>query len=134
MDNIETVVNGFEMRNPDKLERVVMGNMGRAGVLEGGLTEEVAIKNPELVLAHYDKLAGYITKDGIKIKTGSFWDFKGKAPRKVPEVMYIFSIGADKVEVADPKDLAKAISTLETATAQKEAVIKEKKAKSKFKK
>lgn len=134
MDNIETVVNGFEMRNPDKLERVVMGNMGRAGVLEGGLTEKVAIKNPELVLAHYDKLAGYITKDGIKIKTGSFWDFKGKAPREVPEVMYIFSVGADKVEVADPKDLAKAIGTLETATAQKEAVIKEKKAKSKFKK
>lgn len=127
---MENKVNGFVMENADKVERVIYGNMGRAGVLEGGLGEDA---EPELILANYDKLAGYITKDGIKIKTGSFWDFKAKAARKTPDVMYIFNIGSDKVEVRDPKDLASAISTVEKVREQKEEKVKEKKAKSKLK-
>lgn len=124
-------INGFVLENPDKLERVVHGNMGRAGVMEGGLGEGAS---PELILAHYDKLAGYITKDGVKIKTGSFWDFKGKCPRKTPELMYIFNIGGDKIEVDDPSNLASAVSTVKKAITEKEEKVKEKKAKSKFKK
>ena len=127
---MENKVNGFVMENADKVERVIYGNMGRAGVLEGGLGEDA---EPELILANYDKLAGYITKDGIKIKTGSFWDFKAKAARKTPDVMYIFNIGSDKVEVRDPKDLASAISTVEKVREQKEEKATEKKAKSKLK-
>ena len=123
-------VNGFVMENQDKVDRVKLGNMGRAGTLEGGLGEDA---KPELVLAHYDKLAGYITKDGIKIKTGSFWDFTKKKPREKPELMYIFNVGGEKIEVADPKDLAKAVGMVEKAVAEKEQKVKEKKAKSKFK-
>lgn len=124
------IINGFKLENPDKLERVIHGDMGRGGVLEGGIGEDA---EPGLVLAHYDKLAGYITKDGVKIKTGSFWDFKGKAPRKEPEIMYIFNIGGDNVEVDDPSNLASAISTVEKVRAEKEEKVKTKKAKSKFK-
>lgn len=90
------LIDGFRLENSDKLERVVSGNMGRGGVLEGGLGENAEL---ELVLAHYDKLGGYITKDGAGIKIGSFWDFKAKAPRKVPEVVYVFNVGGDRVEV-----------------------------------
>lgn len=129
-----TIIDGFKLENPDKVERAVHGDMGRNGALEGGLGDEVASKNPSLVLARYDKLAGYITKDGIKIKTGSFWDFKAKAPRKEPEVMYIFNVGGDRVEVDDPKNLSDAIRKVETIRTEAEEKVKVKKSKSKFKK
>lgn len=125
------IINGFQLENDEKLSRVVFGVMGRAGILQGGLGEEAT---PELVIAHYDKLAGYITKDGVKIKTGSFWDFKAKAPRDEPVITFIFNVGGDKVEVDDPKNLATAINTVSKARAEKEEKIKEKKSKSKFKK
>lgn len=128
------IIDGFKLENSDKIERVVNGDMGRSGTLEGGLGEEEARKNPSLVLARYDKIAGYITKDGIKVKTGSFWDFKLKAPRKEPEVMFIFNIGGDRVEVDDPKNLSDAIRKVETIRTEAEEKVKVKKAKSKFKK
>lgn len=154
---VETNVKGFEMTNTDKLNRVIFGDMGRGGVLVGGLGVEKAQEDPELVLARYDRIAGRITKDGIKIKRGSFWDFVLKKPRQkitkkvitkaskdkpevtkdvveyTPEVMYIFPIGGEFVEVDDPKNLAAAITVVEKAKADKEAKFKAKKAKSKFK-
>jgi hypothetical protein len=129
MENFITI-KGFHLENQEKLDRVVFGDMGRAGVLEGGLGEDA---EPELVLAHYDKIGGYITKGGVKIKNGSFWDSKKKAPRTEDEVMYLFNIGGDTVEVDDPKNLAEAISVVEKTRSEKEAKVKEKKAKSKFK-
>lgn len=130
-----TKIDGYTLENPDKVERVVFGNMGRGGVLEGGLGLEAAEKNPSLVLAHYDRLAGYITKDGIKIKTGSFWDFtRGvNKPRAKPEIMYIFNVGGEKIEVDDPKNLAQAVNTVQKAVKAKEEKVKEKIKKSKFK-
>lgn len=124
------LIDGFKLENPDKLERVIHGDLGRAGVMEGGLGENA---EPSLVLATYDKLAGFITKDGVKIKTGSFWDFKAKAPRKTPEIKYIFRISGEFVEVDDPSQLAEAISTVEKVRTEKEEKVKAKKAKSKFK-
>lgn len=124
-----TIINDFKLESPEKLERVVMGNMGRGGVLEGGLGVDA---DENLVLAHYDKLGGLITKDGTKIKTGSFWDFKTKSVRKEPEVMFIFNIGGDNVEVDNPSNLHKAIKTLEEAKIEKENKLKEKKSKSKL--
>lgn len=129
MENFKHI-NGFVLENGDKLERVVAGDMGRGGVLEGGLGEEAA---PELVLAHYDKIGGLITKDGIKIKNGSFWDIKAKKPRVEPDVKYLFNIGGDIVETDAPSNLATAIAEVEVARSKKEAVIKEKKSRSKFK-
>lgn len=125
------IVNGFQIENAEKLERVIYGTMGRGGELMGGLGLEA---DPELVLAHYDKLAGFITKDGVKVKTGSFWDFKAKAPRSKAEVMFIFNIGGDNVEVDDPANLHKAIEVVGKARAEKEAKVKAAKKKSKFSK
>jgi hypothetical protein len=123
-------INGFVLENPDKLERVVFGNMGRAGVLEGGLGENA---EPELVIAHYDKIAGHITKDGTKVKRGSFWDFEKKAPRATPEIMFVFKIGGENVEVDNPANLAKAIKVVEEVKMEKENKVRAAKAKSKFK-
>ena len=125
------IVNGYQLENPEKLERVVMGVLSRAGTLEGGLGLDA---EPELVLASYDRLAGFITKDGVKVKTGSFWDFKAKAPRKEPQVMFIFNIGGDNVEVDDPSNLHKAIEVVGKARKEKEEKFKEAKKKSKFSK
>lgn len=125
------VINGFQLENEEKLNRVVNGVVGRAGVPQGGLGVDA---KPELVLAHYDKLAGYITKNGTKVKTGSFWDFKAQQPRATPDIKFIFNVGGDKVEVDDPKNLAEAISTLQEVKTKKETEVKEKKAKSKFSK
>lgn len=131
MENF-TNINGFTLEDSNKLERVLFGDMGRAGELSGGLGLEA---EPELVLANYDRLAGFITKDGVKIKTGSFWDFSRsvKAPRKVPQVVYVFNIGGDMVEVDDPANLHKAIEVVGKARAEKEEKVKKAKAKSKFK-
>lgn len=122
-------IDGFDLVNPDKLERVIYGNMGRAGTLEGGLGEDA---KPSLVLAHYDKIGGLIKKDGTKIKNGSFWDNKKKVPRETPEVLYLYNVGGEIVEVSDPSELAAAVNTLNQSLAEKEAQFKEKKAKSKL--
>jgi|SRR3990167_37113 len=125
------IINGFQIENFDKLERVVSGTVTRAGELSGGLGLEA---DPELVLAHYDKLAGFITKDGVKIKTGSFWDFKTKAPRKEPDVKFIFNIGGDNVEVDNPANLHKAIEVVGKARAEKEEKVRKARKGSKFNK
>ena len=127
-------IDGFVLQNSGKTERVINGELGREGSLVGGMGEKEAKENPSLVLARYDKIAGYITKDGVKIKTGSFWDIKKKCPREKPEVMYIFNIGGEKIEVDNPANLASAVSTIQKVVAEKEERVKEKKAKSKFKK
>lgn len=135
------VIDGFVLENADKLERVIYGDVKRAGVPEGGLIEqyeEVGKIPKELVLAHYDKLAGFITKtaggaERVKIKTGSFWDFRNKRPHKEPKIMYIFRVGGENVEVDDPSNLARAVTTIQSAVSEKEQKNEERRARAKRK-
>ena len=121
------VIDGFVLENADKLTRVIEGEVKRAGVPEGGLLAQYGDieKIPkELVLAHYDKLAGFITKNvggdrRVKIKTGSFWDFRKKKPHDEPKVIYLFRVGGEQVEVDDPSKLAQAVTTVEVALEEK---------------
>lgn len=129
------VIDGFVLENADKLERVIHGEVKRAGTPEGGLGEDA---EPSLVLAHYDRLAGYITKsvggaERVKVKTGSFWDFKKKIPREKPEITYLFRVGGDLVEVDDPANLAQAMTTLQSAVSEKEKKNQERKERAKRK-
>ena len=143
------IVNGFVMQNADKLDRVLEGTVGRSGNAEGGLKashgEDVLEEQPELVLAHYDKLGGLIISEegNYKVKTGSFWDFKKKAPRGegkgdkfkyTPEVLYIFNVNGEKIELSDPKELASAMQTVDRVIEKKKVEFKAKKAKSKLSK
>lgn len=135
------VIDGFVLENHDKLQRAVEGEVKRAGVPEGGLLQEYGELSkipPALVLAHYDRLAGYITKNvggsgSVKVKTGSFWDFKKKAPRPKPKLMYIFNVGGTKVEVDNPANLAVAVTTVERALSEKEQKNAERRARAKAK-
>lgn len=137
-------IKGFELAGQEKLERVILGKQDSSGHLVGGLglfdEEGKAVDsegkelNGDLILALYDKEGGLIKKDGIRIKTGSFWDFRFKRARTEPDIMYNFPVGAgDFVEVRDPSELGKAIQTIELAKQGKAQAFKEKKSKSKFK-
>jgi len=41
------------------------------------------------ILIEYDRLGGYITLNGEKVKNGSFWDYKAGIARIKPEVVVI---------------------------------------------
>lgn len=43
---------------------------------------------PEALLAAYDRLGGFISLGGKKIKMGTFWDFRRSAPVAKPEVAF----------------------------------------------
>ena len=67
--------------------------------MSGGVGENAS---DEVKLAEYDKLAGYITKDGNKVKTGSFWDFDKRKMREVSKVIIVFKdLNGEKVEVGE---------------------------------
>ena len=68
-------------------------------VLKSLLTRAVRIS----FLSSFDtNLINLFTKNGNKVKTGSFWDFKKKAPRETPEVVFIFrDLRGEVVEVPD---------------------------------
>lgn len=137
-------VKGYELAGQEKLDRVVLGKQNRLGQLEGGLglySDDGTVVDSEgnpvdenEILARYDREGGLILKDSIKIKNGAFWDSKFKRARKEPDIWYLFPVGAgDFVEVRDPKELGKAIQTIEAAKQEKVAKFKAKKSKSKFK-
>src|SRR3990167_3844861 len=153
------VINDFVLENEDKLKRVIYGEPARTGQSAGGLIEkykELELIPPDEVLAHYDKLGGYITKgigggQRVKIKNGAFWDGRKKQPRgerivtkdkegkeKVdfkfkPEVIYVFKVGGNFIEVDDPKKLAQSITSVESAIAEDRAKNDAKKARARAK-
>lgn len=95
-------INGFVLENPDKIKRVIEGNEMRNGQLQGGLGEGA---EPSLILAHYDKLGGYITKNGAKVRQGSFWDIKNKKPFEEPKVFLTYNVEGETVLVQDGVEL-----------------------------
>lgn len=120
------VIDGFVLENEDKLRRAIEGEPARSGQSTGGLLEkykELELIPPAEVLAHYDKLGGYITKgigggERVKVKNGAFWDIRKKVPREKPEIMYVFKVGGNFIEVDDPAKLAQAIQKVENAVAE----------------
>lgn len=120
------VIDGFVLENEDKLRRAIEGEPARSGQSTGGLLEkykELELIPPVEVLAHYDKLGGYITKgigggERVKVKNGAFWDIRKKVPREKPEIMYVFKVGGNFIEVDDPAKLAQAIQKVENAVAE----------------
>lgn len=93
----------FILENENKLHRAINGTVGKNGAAEGGVGEKAA---DEDILAAYDKLGGLITKEGNKVKIGSFYDFAKKTKREVPEVLLEFrDIDGDVVELGVDEDL-----------------------------
>ena len=99
---------GFKLENEEKIERAKHGTIIRGGqVVLGGLDQMIQqgkLKEPvkpekgaskeeekayqetleaynKALLAEYDRLGGFVTKDGVKVKSGSFYDFQKKVAR-----------------------------------------------------
>ena len=123
-------IDGFVLENKDKLQRVVEGELGRSGYLEGGLGLEA---DPKAVLVAYDKKGGLITKDGVKVESGAFFDPRSKQPRKEPKVVLIYNVGGNFIKVNDPSELPGKILELSGIDQKKQAEFAEKKKRSSIK-
>jgi hypothetical protein len=97
----------YVLENEDKVNRAINGTILDKGRLVGGVGEKAA---PELILAEYDRLGGYITKDGLKVKTGSFYDFAKKEPKKEPTPLFEVGVEGEVIDMSeeDAKSLRKA--------------------------
>lgn len=113
----ERTVNGYVAENAEKWNRAVEGSIAREGTLVGGVGKDAS---PEAKLAAYDRLGGLITKDGRKVKTGSFYDFKKQAQREVPEVVLILNnLEGDVVEIPEGEEIPLEVRAAEMAGAKK---------------
>lgn len=84
--------------NEDKVRRVIEGDVNRQGALAGGIGD----KDKALILAHYDRKGGFIKNAaGDKVKMGCFWDFKNNKPFEKPEVILVYRINGQEVEVPE---------------------------------
>jgi hypothetical protein len=91
-------IEGFELVNAEKIDRVINGTLDRDGALKGGLGADA---DPADILAGYDRLGGLIRRDGDTVKTGTFWDFKAKKAVAKPIIVCQYRINGKVVEVAD---------------------------------
>jgi len=117
---VETKFGTFELVNEDKVERVVVGTTNSEGAFVNGLGEDA---DPLDILTEYDRQGGLIRgREGQKVKTGSFFDFKRKAARKAPEIVYVFRVNGQSVELPEDQEPTleqKAATTKKRATKKK---------------
>lgn len=91
----------FILQNQEKVVRAAEG----AATSDGGLSGGVGYEDKDLLLVTYDKLGGLILEDGNKVKTGSFWDFKGGVAWKSPKVVYVVRVDGAEVEIPKGKKM-----------------------------
>lgn len=96
-------VGDFVLENEDKVERALHGSVTRLGKQEGGVGDNAS---DEALLAEYDRLGGLITKDGLKVKTGSFYDFSAKKPREEAQIIFVTNLEGDLVDVTEEEATA----------------------------
>lgn len=108
---------GFTMEYKPKVDRAVFGSAGRDG-LYGGVGEKATA---EEILAKYDQLGGYITKDGYKVKNGVFFNKNSdeKEPVKNPDVVLLVTVNGETVEHREGEE-----ETLELKLAKKQVATK----------
>lgn len=111
-------VNGYELVNDEKVTRATFGTMGRMGALTGGVGEKEAEENPDKLIAEYDRLGGLITKNGDKVKMGSFYDFEKKKPRETPDVKILYTVNGKVIELAEDAPLPIAVRAQKQSDAE----------------
>lgn len=130
-------IKGFELVNEEKVERAINGTITSLNEKIGGIIAEDGTYDEDELLAEYDKLGGLITRGEDRVKTGSFYDFANKRPRKEPKIMFIYNINGKVVEVEDGKELpglvraAKELERLESEEEVTEEKVDKKKKKGK---
>lgn len=104
---------GYTIRNNEKWTRAVYGAPGPNGTLINGVGEEATDLEK---LAAYDRLAGLILKDGNRVKTGSFWDFKKNKPHAKPQVVFVFrDLTGEVVEIPEGEEIPVEVKAAEMA-------------------
>lgn len=116
-------IKGYDLVNTQKLDRALNGEQQGSSERVGGVGNGVYwekgawMKEGEIIsdkevaaletalLAEYDRLGGLIRLDGDKVKTGCFYNFKGRKPFETPDVKLEFMINGKKVEVDADKPL-----------------------------
>ena len=83
---------GVVMVNEEKVGRAVFGMATSRGLVNG--VGEGA--SPEIILAKYDQLHGYMTKGGYKVKHGTFGDKNGK-PIENPKTVLLIKVNGEVV-------------------------------------
>ncbi len=143
-------IKSFTLVDAQKLDRALNGTPRGDGTTIGGVGngayflegkwmrngEELEESKVEIlesaVLAEYDKVGGLIRKNGDKVKTGSFFDFKGKKPFDKPKVSFVYQVNGKFIEVPEGKELpgeVKAVKMLEEQDLDTNEEVEEKKSK-----
>jgi hypothetical protein len=112
-------IGNFQLANLDKLERALNGHLGNDGHMTGGvanlayqedgvwkregaeLSEKEVATLEAAILVEYDRIGGLIKRDGEKVATGGFYDFKAKTAHKTPQVKVEYRIGERVMLVPD---------------------------------
>ena len=125
------IINGYELANEEKLNRVIYGSMGREGQLRGGIgdlgptphrvnQEEHEAAYEKKLLAYYDRLGGLVRKNGHNIKIGAFWDFVKRKPHDKPHVQFVFrDIEGKEVLIEEGEAIPLEVKAAEVAKTQK---------------
>jgi hypothetical protein len=120
-------VKGYTLMNPEKFERALNGvrqddDSFKGGVGDGAYKEEfedgvVWMRDGEEltkaqvdilerdILAEYDRIGGLIKRGNDKVKTGSFYNFKGRRPFEEPKVVFVYNVNGKIIEVEDGVEL-----------------------------
>lgn len=103
---------GIVMVNADKVDRAVLGVATGKGRV-GGVGEDAP---SEVVLAKYDLMHGFTTKDGYKVKHGTFVNLKTGEPVKNPKIVLLIKVNGNLVEQAEdaPESLEVKIAKKQT--------------------
>jgi hypothetical protein len=120
-------VKGFTMMNPDKIRHALYGDENESASAFKGIADADGSYDEDLLLATCDKFGGLIKKGSDKVKTGSFWDIKGKKAHATPKVVFEYNINGDIIEVAADEEAPKIVQAAKLA----EEVKAEKKSKKK---
>lgn len=128
MSDLPNKVKGYQLLNAEKVERALFGQPVNGGT-KGGIAKEDGSYDDDALLAEYDRTGGLIRKNGDRVKTGSFYDFKKKAPREKPEIVFVFNVNRQEIEVKAGKPvpgIVQAVKEARIAGQQDEAGRKKK--------
>jgi hypothetical protein len=111
-------IQGFLLDNAEKLDRVFNGVEGEGsgerttqGLFQKfGVNTEAEVPEDE-ILAEYDRIGGLIKKGDVKVKNGSFYDYKLKAKRPTPVLTFLGKVEGEDVELDE--ETAKAVQKAE---------------------
>lgn len=109
------------MVNEEKVNRTIHGSQTSKGELKGGVGEGEGEEWENKVLAEYDRLGGLIRLNGDRVKTGSFYDFKGRKPLEESNVMLQFNVNGKVMEVSADEPLPPLVRAAKAAEQGEEA-------------